>query len=624
MADNYDVVVIGGGPAGCEAALASARLGAKTLMATISMDNIGFMPCNPSIGGPAKGHLVREVDALGGQMGIIADQAAIQTRVLNKGKGPAVQALRIQADKALYQRLMKQAVEAQENLDVKQLMIDEILLENGAAAGVRDEAGEIFAAGAVVVATGTYLRSRIIYGAVNYAGGPNGMRSARRLSVCFNKLGLKTMRFKSGTPARVDKKSLDFGRMQIQPGDEELRAFSFLTDPLPREQVSCWLTYTNEQTHRVIKDNLSRAAMFNGQVEGIGPRYCPSIETKIVRFADKSRHQLFVEPEGTATDEMYVQGMSTSLPADVQVAFLRTIPGLEKVKMMRAGYAIDYDCLDPLQLNPSLEHKEIAGLFSAGQSNGTSGYEEAAAQGIVAGINAARKIRGQPPFLLSRADAYIGVLIDDLVTKGTDEPYRMMTSRAEYRLLLQHDNADLRLTEKGRRLGLVDGLRYERFRAKHSAVERALAQLSLSRITPAAENSRFLRLLGSADINSGLSLAQLLKRPEIRYRDIKDFFHLEDLTAEQAEQVETRIKYADYIQKQKAQVEKNGRLEGRKLPPDMDYHAIKEIAVEAREKLARIKPASVGQAARVPGVSPADINMLLIWLKANRNGDGIV
>jgi tRNA uridine 5-carboxymethylaminomethyl modification enzyme len=624
VADNYDVVVIGGGPAGCEAALASARLGAKTLMATISMDNIGFMPCNPSIGGPAKGHLVREVDALGGQMGIIADQAAIQTRVLNKGKGPAVQALRIQADKALYQRLMKQAVEAQENLDVKQLMIDEILLENGAAAGVRDEAGEIFAAGAVVVATGTYLRSRIIYGAVNYAGGPNGMRSARRLSVCFNKLGLKTMRFKSGTPARVDKKSLDFGRMQIQPGDEELRAFSFLTDPLPREQVSCWLTYTNEQTHRVIKDNLSRAAMFNGQVEGIGPRYCPSIETKIVRFADKSRHQLFVEPEGTATDEMYVQGMSTSLPADVQVAFLRTIPGLEKVKMMRAGYAIDYDCLDPLQLNPSLEHKEIAGLFSAGQSNGTSGYEEAAAQGIVAGINAARKIRGQPPFLLSRADAYIGVLIDDLVTKGTDEPYRMMTSRAEYRLLLQHDNADLRLTEKGRRLGLVDGLRYERFRAKHSAVERALAQLSLSRITPAAENSRFLRLLGSADINSGLSLAQLLKRPEIRYRDIKDFFHLEDLTAEQAEQVETRIKYADYIQKQKAQVEKNGRLEGRKLPPDMDYHAIKEIAVEAREKLARIKPASVGQAARVPGVSPADINMLLIWLKANRNGDGIV
>ena len=593
-------------------------------MATISMDNIGFMPCNPSVGGPAKGHLVREVDALGGQMGIAADRAAIQSRVLNRGKGPAVQALRVQADKSLYQRLMKQTVEEQAGLDVKQLMIDEILFENGAAAGVLAESGEVFAAAAVVVATGTYLRSRIIYGSVNYAGGPNGMRSARRLSACFRKLDLKVMRFKSGTPARVDKNSLDFSRMQIQPGDGEPRAFSFLGKPSPREQAPCWLTYTNERTHRTIKDNLSRAGVYNGLVEGVGPRYCPSIEAKIIRFADRDRHQLFIEPEGLLTNEMYVQGMSTSLPADVQLAFLRTIPGLEKVKMMRPGYAIDYDCLDPLQFKSSLEHKEISGLFSAGQSNGTSGYEEAAAQGIVAGINAARKTRGQEPFVLARSEAYIGVLIDDLVTKGTEEPYRMMTSRAEYRLLLQHDNADLRLTEKGRALGLVDDRRYERFCAKRSAIERTLEILRQRRIAPAEENNRFLLSLGSAPVSSGLSLAELLKRPEIYYKDLKDFFQLADLAAEEAGQVETRIKYADYIEKQRLQVERNARLEDKKLPPDIDYHALKEITMEAREKLARIKPSSIGQAARISGVSPADVNILLIWLKTRAKGDAIV
>lgn len=615
LAGKYDVIVIGGGHAGCEAALASARMGMKTLMATLSLDNIGFMPCNPSVGGPAKGHLVKEIDALGGQMALSADKACIQMRMLNIGKGPAVRALRAQADKVVYQMLMKQTVELQENLDVKQLMIDELLISKNIVEGVVAETGEFFEAECVIIATGTYLRSRIIYGDVNYSSGPNGIRPAKKLSVYFNKIGLPLMRFKSGTPARVDRKTLDFSKMEKQPGDKEINNFSFMSNITKREQTSCWLTYTNQNTHEVIRANLSRAAMFNGLVEGVGPRYCPSIEAKLVRFADKERHQLFVEPEGIMTDEMYVQGMSSSLPADVQLAFLQTIPGLENVKMMRAGYAIDYDCLDPLQLQASLEHKQIKGLFSAGQSNGTSGYEEAAAQGIMAGINAARKIKGMQPFILGRSDAYIGVLIDDLVTKGTEEPYRMMTSRAEYRLLLQQDNADLRLTQKGYDIGLVDEERYKRFKEKYTVIERALAELNDFKVSPNEANNTFLQSIGSAALGNGVTLRELLKRPEIRYCNIKDYFQLPSIGKEQIDQLEIMIKYEGYIRKQKIQVEKAEKLEGRKLPATIDYFSIKEMTLEAREKLDKLKPVSVGQASRISGVSPADINVLLIWLE---------
>lgn len=615
LAGKYDVIVIGGGHAGCEAALASARMGMKTLMATLSLDNIGFMPCNPSVGGPAKGHLVREIDALGGQMALCADKACIQMRMLNIGKGPAVRALRAQADKVVYQMLMKQTVEKEQNLDVKQLMIDELVIKNNEVEGVVAETGEMFESQCVILATGTYLRSRIIYGDVNYASGPNGIRSSRRLSAYLNKIGVPLMRFKSGTPARIDRKSLDFSKMEKQPGDKEVHNFSFLSNIKEREQTSCWLTYTNARTHEVIRKNLSRAAMFNGLVEGVGPRYCPSIEAKLVRFVDKERHQLFVEPEGMMTDEMYVQGMSSSLPADVQLAFLRTIPGLENVKMMRAGYAIDYDCLDPLQLKASLEHKQIKGLFSAGQSNGTSGYEEAAAQGIIAGINAVKKIKGQEPLILSRSDAYIGVLIDDLVTKGTEEPYRMMTSRAEYRLLLQQDNADFRLTQKGYDAGLVDEVRYQHFKEKYSAIERAEKLLAECKVSPNEENNNFLQQLGSTALNNGMSVRELLKRPEIHYEDLKDFFSLPLLSKEQTEQLEVMIKYEGYIRKQQLQVEKAERLENKKLSSNIDYSVIKEMTLEAREKLNKLKPLSVGQASRISGVSPADINVLLVWLE---------
>ena len=489
ITDTFDVIVVGAGHAGVEAALAAARLGGKTLLATLSLDNVALMPCNPSIGGPAKGHLVRELDALGGQMGISADLACIQMRLLNTGKGYAVHALRGQEDKPFYHTLMKKIVEDQENLELKQLMIDKLLVENGAVVGVEAETGEVFEAKCVILATGTYLRGRIVYGQVNYECGPNGLRSAQKLSASLLENGVELMRFKTGTPARIDARSLDYSKMEPQYGDEEVRNFSFISDIKTREQVPCYLTYTNEATHKIIRDNLHLSGMYNGMIEGVGPRYCPSIESKIVRFANKERHQLFIEPEGRSTNEMYVQGMSSSLPAHIQLQFMQTIPGLEHCKMMRAGYAIDYDCLDPLQLRPSLEHKAISGLFSAGQSNGTSGYEEAAAQGLMAGINAMMKINGRKPMVLRRDEAYIGVLIDDLVTKGTSEPYRMMTSRAEYRLLLRQDNADLRLTEKGRAIGLVDDKRYGIFTAKRTALERTVSELGKQNISPSAENN---------------------------------------------------------------------------------------------------------------------------------------
>lgn len=618
ITDSYDVIVVGAGHAGVEAALAAARLGGKTLLATLSMDNIALMPCNPSVGGPAKGHLVREIDALGGEMGLAADKACIQMRLLNTGKGYAVQALRAQEDKPFYHTIMKQIVENQDRLDVKQLMIDKLIGSNGEVVGVEAETGEVFEAKCVILATGTYLRARIVYGQVNYESGPNGLRSANKLSLSLLENGLELMRFKTGTPARIDARSLDYSKMEIQNGDAELRNFSFISDITERSQVPCWLTYTNEKTHKIIRDNLHLSGMFNGMIEGVGPRYCPSIESKIVRFANKERHQLFIEPEGLRTNEMYVQGMSSSLPADVQLKFMQTIPGLENCRMMRAGYAIDYDCLDPLQLKASLEHKGISGLFSAGQSNGTSGYEEAAAQGLMAGINAMRKINGQPPFILGRNDAYIGVLIDDLVTKGTNEPYRMMTSRAEYRLLLRQDNADLRLTEKGRQIGLVDDERYEKFTAKRTLLERTIHQLSKTNVPPNAETEQKLKNMGTAPVRPGMTLLDLLRRGEITYKKLTGEFDLPKLPDVVAEQAEIFAKYEGYINKQKQEVERALKLENKLIPQNIDYHAIKELSSEAAEKLDKIRPVSIGQASRISGVSPADINVLMIVLEVKR------
>lgn len=618
ITDNYDVIVVGAGHAGVEAALAAARLGGKTLLATLSMDNIALMPCNPSVGGPAKGHLVREIDALGGEMGITADKACIQMRLLNTGKGYAVQALRAQEDKPFYHTIMKQTVENQDRLDVKQLMIDKLLVSNGEVVGVEAETGEVFEAKCVILATGTYLRARIVYGQVNYESGPNGLRSANKLSQSLLENGLELMRFKTGTPARIDARSLDYSKMEIQSGDSKLRNFSFISSITERSQVPCWLTYTNEKTHKIIRDNLHLSGMFNGMIEGVGPRYCPSIESKIVRFANKERHQLFIEPEGLRTNEMYVQGMSSSLPADVQLKFMQTIPGLENCRMMRAGYAIDYDCLDPLQLKASLEHKGISGLFSAGQSNGTSGYEEAAAQGLIAGINAMRKINGQEPFILGRSDAYIGVLIDDLVTKGTNEPYRMMTSRAEYRLLLRQDNADLRLTEKGRSIGLVNDERYEKFTTKRTLLERVIHQLSTSNVAPNAETEQKIKNIGTSPVRPGMTLLDLLRRGDVTYKKLAAEFVLPELPEVVAEQAEIFAKYEGYINKQKQEVERALKLENKLIPQDIDYHAIKELSSEAAEKLAKIKPVSIGQASRISGVSPADINVLMIVLEVKR------
>lgn len=618
ITDTFDVIVVGAGHAGVEAALAAARLGGKTLLATLSLDNVALMPCNPSIGGPAKGHLVRELDALGGQMGISADLACIQMRLLNTGKGYAVHALRGQEDKPFYHTLMKKIVEDQENLELKQLMIDKLLVENGAVVGVEAETGEIFEAKCVILATGTYLRGRIVYGQVNYECGPNGLRSAQKLSASLLENDVELMRFKTGTPARIDARSLDYSKMEPQYGDEEVCNFSFISDIKTREQVPCYLTYTNEATHKIIRDNLHLSGMYNGMIEGVGPRYCPSIESKIVRFANKERHQLFIEPEGRSTNEMYVQGMSSSLPAHIQLQFMQTIPGLEHCKMMRAGYAIDYDCLDPLQLRPSLEHKAISGLFSAGQSNGTSGYEEAAAQGLMAGINAMMKINGREPLVLRRDEAYIGVLIDDLVTKGTSEPYRMMTSRAEYRLLLRQDNADLRLTEKGRAIGLVDDKRYGIFTEKRTALERTVSELGKQNISPSAENNAKLEAMGTAPLRSGSSLLDLLRRKEVTYSKLQQAFDLPELAPQVAEQAEIFAKYEGYITKQRQEVERFMKLENKRLPDDIDYRAIKELSREAAEKLDKVRPANIGQASRISGVSPADISVLMIALELKR------
>ena len=618
IAGNYDVIIIGAGHAGVEAALASARMGCNTLLTTLNMDNIAMMPCNPSVGGPAKGHLVREIDALGGEMGVNADKTCIQYRMLNTGKGPAVQALRAQADKKLYQNTMKHTCELQENLDVKQLLIDEILFEDNKVTGVVVETGEVYTCKAVVLASGTYLKGRIIIGENTYDGGPNGQRAAIKLSSCLLKAGVELMRFKTGTPARVDRRSLDFSKMIIQPGDDKVYNFSFMSDVKTREQVPCWLTYTNEQTHKIIRDNIERAPMANGIITGVGPRYCPSIETKIVRFPDKERHQLFIEPEGLDTEEMYVQGMSTSMPIDVQMEFLRTIPGLENVRIMRPGYAIEYDCINPLQLKPSLEFKKISGFFSAGQTNGTSGYEEAASQGLIAGINAALKIQGKEPLILKRSDGYIGVLIDDLVTKGTNEPYRVMTSRAEYRLLLRQDNADLRLTEKGRQVGLVSDERYARFVKRRDSIKNTIELLSEIRIHPNKETLAKMQEFELGSIHNTVTAADLLKRKEISYDDLKHIVELPEISEDVKKQVEITLVYEGYIKKQLEQVERMEKLEEKLLPEDINYNEVSSLRDEAREKLNAIRPISIGQASRISGVSPADISVLLVYLEQYR------
>lgn len=618
IAGNYDVIIIGAGHAGVEAALASARMGCNTLLTTLNMDNIAMMPCNPSVGGPAKGHLVREIDALGGEMGVNADKTCIQYRMLNTGKGPAVQALRAQADKKLYQNTMKHTCELQENLDVKQLLIDEILFEDNKVTGVVVETGEVYTCKAVVLASGTYLKGRIIIGENTYDGGPNGQRAAIKLSSCLLKAGVELMRFKTGTPARVDRRSLDFSKMIIQPGDDVVHNFSFMSDVKTREQVPCWLTYTNEQTHKIIRDNIERAPMANGIITGVGPRYCPSIETKIVRFPDKERHQLFIEPEGLDTEEMYVQGMSTSMPIDVQMEFLRTIPGLENVRIMRPGYAIEYDCINPLQLKPSLEFKKISGFFSAGQTNGTSGYEEAASQGLIAGINAALKIQGKEPLILKRSDGYIGVLIDDLVTKGTNEPYRVMTSRAEYRLLLRQDNADLRLTEKGRQVGLVSDERYARFVKRRDSIKNTIELLSEICIHPNKETLAKMQEFELGSIHNTVTAADLLKRKEISYDDLKYIVELPEISEDVKKQVEITLVYEGYIKKQLEQVERMEKLEEKLLPEDINYDEVSSLRDEAREKLNAIRPISIGQASRISGVSPADISVLLVYLEQYR------
>ena len=624
VVDTYDVIVIGAGHAGCEAAFASARLGARTLMATLNLDNIALMPCNPAVGGPGKSHLVREIDALGGQMGINTDLTCLQMRMLNTGKGPAVYSLRAQSDKKLYQMTMTKTLENQDHLDVKQLMITDLLTKDGKVTGVQTELGEVYGASCVILATGTYLKGKIIIGECTYSGGPIGQRSAEDLSGSLIKAGLKLMRFKTGTPARVDRRTLRTDEMAVQEGDTDGHAFSFLSERKNRNKECCWLTFTNEKTHKIIRDNLDRAPMCNGIIQGIGPRYCPSIESKIVRFADKKRHQLFIEPEGQSTEEMYVQGMSTSMPIDVQYEFLRTIPGLEDVKIMRPGYAIEYDCLDPLQLTPSLETKKVSGLFSAGQSNGTSGYEEAAAQGLIAGINAARKVQGKNPFILTRSEAYIGVLIDDLVTKGTQEPYRMMTSRSEYRLVLRQDNADLRLTQKGYDIGLVSQERYDVFCAKKKAIADGIAALRSISITPSKAMAEKLDALGTAPVHTGITAYELLRRQDLSYDKLCQTFDLPELDADVKEEIEIMIKYEGYIGRQMEQVEKMNRLEQKLMPDDIVYADIDTLSGEARQKLDEIRPRSLGQASRISGVSPADITALLIYLEQYQREGGHV
>ena len=615
---NYDVVVVGAGHAGCEAGLAAARMGMKTLMLSINLEAVAMMACNPSIGGTGKGHLVREIDALGGEMGINIDKTLIQSRMLNTAKGPAVHSLRAQADKNEYHIEMKKTLEAEENLHLKQGEVIDLMIEDGKACGVVLKTGAMYRSKAVILATGTFLAGKIFIGESVFESGPNGLAPSNELAQRLREYGLPIRRFKTGTPARALAKSLDYEKMIPQDGDETVVPFSFMNDDLQKDQVKCWLTYTNETTHEVIRRNFHRSALFGGQIEGVGPRYCPSIEDKVNRFADKKRHQLFIEPEGLYTEEMYIQGMSSSLPEDVQEDFYKTIEGLEHLEIVRPAYAIEYDCIDPLDLKVNLENRHIENLFCAGQFNGSSGYEEAAAQGLMAGINAVCKIKEEMPFILDRSEAYIGVLIDDLVTKGTNEPYRIMTSRAEYRLLLRQDNADMRLTERGYAVGLVKKDRYERLLKKKEVVAEETDRLKKKILQPDVINP-FLEEKGSTPVKSGISLLELLKRPEITYDDAAVIDDVRPkLSAHQKTMMEVQIKYEGYIIKQQQQIEKFKKLEHKKLPSDLDYFSIEGLRIEARQKLDALRPVSVGQASRISGVSPADINVLLIWLEKMR------